>query len=100
MSIIIPKPNKTLYNTPKTFRLIVLLNILGKLIEKVVGERLQFQALFNNTIHSCQLGGLKQQSTTNADTFLTHLICSGWIKNCSTSTLMFDITQFFPSLNY
>ena len=37
---------------------------------------------------------------TNAGTLLIHLICSGWVKNCSTSTLAFDIAQFFPSLNY
>jgi len=58
--IIITKPNKTLYDTPKTFRPIILLNMLGKLIEKVVSERLQFQPLSNNSIYSCQLGGLKQ----------------------------------------
>ena len=41
-SIIISKPNKELYNSPKTFRLIVLLNMISKLIEKVISERLQF----------------------------------------------------------
>ena len=46
--IIIPKP---LYDTPKMFRPIVLLNMLGKLIEKVIGKRLQFQALSKNVIH-------------------------------------------------
>jgi len=30
----------------------------------------------------------------------THFIRSGWIKNNMTSTLAFDITQFFPSLNH
>jgi len=39
-SIIISKLNKTSYNSPKTFRPIVLLNMLGKLIEKDIGERL------------------------------------------------------------
>jgi len=41
-SIIISKPNKELYNSPKTFKLIVLLNMISKLIEKVISERLQF----------------------------------------------------------
>ena len=39
-SIIIPKPNKALYDTPKMFRSIVLLNILGKLIKKAISKRL------------------------------------------------------------
>ena len=49
--IIIPKPNKELYNSPKVFRPIVLLNTSGKLIEKVIGERLQFHLISNNFIH-------------------------------------------------
>ena len=39
-TIIIPKPNKISYDSPKLFRLIVLLNTLEKLIEKVIGDRL------------------------------------------------------------
>ena len=31
---------------------------------------------------------------------LTHIIYSGWVKNLSMSTLAFDISQFFPSLNH
>jgi len=60
LSIIIPKPNKTLYNSPKMFQPIILLNTLRKLIKKVIGKRLQFQAISNNSIHSNQLRGLKQ----------------------------------------
>ena len=40
--VVIPKPNKSSYDSPKSFRPIVILNILGKLIEKVIGDRLQF----------------------------------------------------------
>jgi len=29
-----------------------------------------------------------------------HIIRSGWIKNLSTTTLAFDISQFFPTLNH
>jgi len=40
MTVIIPKLNKKSYDSPKSFRLIVLLNTVGKLLEKVIGERL------------------------------------------------------------
>jgi len=99
-SIIILKPNKELYNSPKAFRLIVLLNTLGKLIEKVIGERLQFHSISNNFIHLSQLGSLKQCSLFNAGVALMHFIYIGWVKNNTTITLMFDIAQFFPSLNH
>ena len=50
-TIIIPKPNKTSYDQPKAFCLIVFLNTLGKLIEKVITERLQFMVTHNEFIH-------------------------------------------------
>ena len=46
------------------------------------------------------MGGLKHRSTTDARVALTHFIKTGWIKNLTTSTLAFDITQFFSSLNH
>jgi len=38
MLIVIPKAKKVLYDSPKSFHSIVLLNILGKLIEKVTSK--------------------------------------------------------------
>ena len=69
--IVIPKPNKSSYDSLKFFRPIILLNTLGKLIEKVIGERLQFQVILNNFIHQSLLGGLKFKSTTDAGITLT-----------------------------
>ena len=91
-TIIIPKPNKPTYDHPKSFWPIVFLNTLGKLIEKVIAERLQFHVAKNNFIHSSQLGGLKFKSTINVGVTLTHIIWLGWIKNKSTSTLAFNIS--------
>ena len=99
-TIIIPKPNKQAYDMPKSFWPIILLNTLGKLFEKMIGECLQFHSISNNFIHQCQLGGLKHRFTTDVGVTLTHFIRTGWVKNLTTSTLAFDITQFFPSLNY
>ena len=100
ITVVIQKPNKSLYDSLKSFRPIVLLNTVGKLIEKVIGERFQFQATLNNFIHLSQLGGLKFKFTMDAEIALTHIIYSDWVKNLLTSTLAFDITQFFPSLNH
>jgi len=36
----------------------------------------------------------------DAEITLTHVIRSGWVKKKTISILAFDITQFFPSLNY
>ena len=98
--IIIPKPNKSSYGHVKMFCPIILLNTLGKLIEKVIAERIQFTVVNNNFIYPSQLDGLKFKSTMDAEVALTHIVRSGWTKDKSTSTLAFDISQFFPSLNH
>jgi len=96
--VIIPKPNKPSYDLPKSFQPIVLLNITGKLFEKMLRERLQFLSISNNFVYPCQLGRLKYKSTTNIGVALTHLIRVGWVKNLNTSILAFDITQFSSHL--
>jgi len=99
-TVVIPKPNKQSYDNLKAFRPIILLNTLGKLIKKVIAKRLQFTVVANDFIHPCQLGSLKFKSTANAGIALTHIVRSGWVKGKSTSTLAFNISQFFPSLNH
>ena len=99
-TVIIPKLNKMSYDNPKAFHSIVLLNTLGKLVKKVIAERLQHIVTSNDFIHPSQLGGLKFKSIADAGIALTHIIRSGWSKGRSTSSLAFDISQFFPSLNH
>jgi len=75
--VVIPKLNKKSYDFPKSFRPIVLLNTMGKLIEKVIRERLQFNMASNNFIHPSQLSSLKFKLTIDADIALTYIIRSG-----------------------
>jgi len=56
--IIILKPSKTSYNSPKMFQPIVLLNMLGKLIKNVISDRLQNQSITLNFVHPNQMEGL------------------------------------------
>ncbi len=43
---------------------------------------------------------MKFKSTTDTGVALTYIIRSDWSKNLPTSTLVFDISQFFPLLNH
>jgi len=99
-TIIISKLKKSSYNSPKSFRPIILLNILGKLIEKIIGDRLQFHMTSNNFIHQSKLSGLKFKSTSDVGMAFTHFICMGLVRNLPTSTFAFSISQFFPSINH
>jgi len=99
-TIVISKPNKKSYDSPKSFKPIVLFNTMGKLIEKVIGERLQFHTVSNNFIYPSQLGSLKLKLTTDAGIALMHAIRTGWIKNLTMSTLIFNIAQSPTSFSH
>jgi len=77
MTVVIPKLNKKSYDSSKSFRPIILLNTIGKLIEKVIRERLQFITAANDFIHPSQLGRLKFKSMTDVGVALTHIIQMG-----------------------
>ena len=49
--VIIPKPNKSVYDSLKVYHPIVLLNTIGKLFEKMIREHLQFHTIANNFVH-------------------------------------------------
>jgi hypothetical protein len=100
LSVIIPKPGKPSYSTPKAFRPIVLLNTLGKLVEKMLARRLQFDGVAHGAFEPMQFGGVAQWSTEDAGVYLTHLVHAGWALGRQTSVVAFDIAQFFPSLNH
>ena len=68
------KLGKLTYDTLKVFRPIILLNMLGKLIEKIIAKQLQFDAIKYNILHSNQLRGVIQQSTENTSVFLIYLV--------------------------
>ena len=68
------KPNKPDYSGSKAYRPIVLLNFLGKLLEKVIAKRMQFDSQKFGLKHTCQLGGAMQHGTHDAGFQLVHNI--------------------------
>jgi len=89
--VVIPKPNKDLYNMSKSFRSIVFLNTIGKLIEKVISNHLQFHMISNGFLDPNQLGDIRQCSTTDAGIYFTYLIHVRWLKQCYISIIAFNI---------
>ncbi|PPQ93215.1 hypothetical protein CVT25_015211, partial [Psilocybe cyanescens] len=100
MSVIIPKPNKPSYSAPKAFRPIVLLNTVGKLIEKMLSNCIQFDGVASDVFHPNQIRGICQRSTKDASLILTHMMHVGWAKGLNISVIAFDVAQFFLSLNH
>lgn len=99
-SVIIPKPGKPDYSIPKAYRPIALLLVMGKLCEKMIAQRIQFDSIKHNIFHPTQFGGIQQRSTVDAGTYLVHTVRTNWKKNRDTLVLCFDIVQFFPLVNH
>ncbi|KAF8684340.1 hypothetical protein AX14_004144 [Amanita brunnescens Koide BX004] len=100
VSVIIPKPKKTDYTLPKSYRPIALLNTLGKLLTKIIANRLQFDAAAHSLLHQGQCGGVQKHTTIDAGLALLDFINNNRERGWHVSACAIDIAQFFPSLNH
>ena len=100
VSVIIPKPKKADYSVPKPYRPIALLNTLGKLLTKVIANRLQFDAAAHRLLHEGQCGGVQKHATIDAGLALLDFINTNRERGWHVSACATDIAQFFPSLNH
>ena len=99
-SVIIPKPNKPDYSIPKAYRPIALLNTLGKLLTKILANRLQHDAAEFGLLHRDQFGGIQKHSTIDAGLVLADFISEHRERGWHTSVCAVDVAQFFPSLSH
>ena len=70
--IVLDKPGKASYDTPASFRVIVLLETLSKILERVVASRLSLMARHIGLLHPHQTGSLPGLTTFDATSTLTH----------------------------
>ena len=99
-SVIIPKPNKPDYTVLKVYRPIALLNTLGKLLTKILANRLQHDATEYGLLHRDQFGGIQKHSTIDAGLVLMDFISEHQERGWQTSVCAIDVAQFFPSLSH
>ncbi len=101
--IILPKPHKPDYSSPKAYRIITLLNCLGKILEKIIATRLSYLAHTTELLSHTQVGGRKQRSAIDAALLLLHHVqqqASGKRKKrVITSTLFLDIKGAFDHVS-
>jgi ribonuclease HI len=101
IGIIIPKLNKPDYSIPKAYRVIALLNCLGKVLERLFATRLSYLANTAGLLPQSQLGGRKQRSAVDTAMLLTHYIQQQQRtrKGAITSTLFLDIKGAFDNVS-
>jgi hypothetical protein len=64
--VILLKANKKDYSLPKVYRVISLLNCLGKAFEKTLAIRLSYLAETGGLLQETQIGGRKQKLALDA----------------------------------
>ena len=99
IGVIIKKSNKDNYSDPKSYRIISLLNCLGKIAEKIIAQRLLFLAETTNLLYFDQIGGRKQKSAIDAAISLVSDIEINKHRKKSTSTLFLDVKGAFDHVN-
>ena len=97
--IIIPKPGKPDYSLPKAYRLISLLECVGKLLEKIVASRILHNNLAYGLIPSTQFGSHDYSCAVDGVISLTHNIELTLHSRNMGALILFDIQGFFDNLN-
>jgi hypothetical protein len=91
IEIALLKPGKTDYSEPRAYCLIQLLECIGKVLEKIIADRLTY-FLNKHTLNLfSQFGARKGSSTTDAALTFTHDIQTAHNKGLVTSALAIDI---------
>ena len=102
---ILPKPGKDKDSSdPGSYRIIALLNNLGKILEKLYATRLSYLANTTDLLHNSQLGGRKQRSAIDAALLLTQFIEEQRLSrksanNTITTTIFLDIKGGFDRIS-
>jgi hypothetical protein len=92
---ILKKPSKPDYSIPKAYRVISLLNCLGKVSERILAQRLSYLAETTTLLHPSQIGGRLHKSAVDTALLLTTEIELNKKLNRKTSTLLLDVKGAF-----
>ena len=97
--IVLDKPEKSSYNSPSSFRVIVLLQTFSKILERIMNSRLSSVACATGLLNQHQCGSLAGRSASDAVTTLTHEVKTLQMAGRKVSTLFLDIQGGFDTVN-
>jgi len=97
--IVLDKPGKASYDTPASFRVIVLLETLSKILERVIASRLSLLARHVGLLHPHQTGSLPGLSTFDATSTLAHEVRLLQRLDSKVSSLFLDIKGGFDNVD-
>jgi len=97
--VVLDKPGKAAYDSPASFRIIVLLKTISKILERVMTVRLSAIARSKGLLHQNQGGSLPGLSSSDACLTLTHEVKTLQRPRLKVSTLFLDIKAGFNNVN-
>lgn len=98
IGVVLKKPNRNA-TIPKGYRIISLLNCMGKIAEKIIATRLSYLAATDNLLYKDQLGGRKQYSAIDAVMSLVHDIQLKKHEKLKTSIVFIDVKGAFDHVS-
>ena len=98
LGIVLDKPGKPSYNSHSSFRVILLLRTLSKILDTVVASPLSAQATICSLINPLQCGSLPGRSTADAALILQHNVESFHRLRYKVSTLFLDVKGGFDNV--
>ena len=100
MTVILQKPGKPDYSIPKAYRPIQLLEVFGKVMERIQARRISYYLLKNNLTSPHQSGGVRGRSAEDIFLAILHDIESSLNRQMTSSMLTFDISGFFNNMSH
>lgn len=96
--VALPKPGKRDRSSPRSYRLIALLSVLGKGLERLMAKRMAWLAITHKILHPQQFGALPCRSATDLATCLIHDVEDAWARGYRASMLSLDIKGAFDAV--
>ena len=96
--VAIPKPGKRDRSSPRAYRLIALLSVLGKGLERLIAHRMAWIAIKYKVLHPQQFGALPLRSATDLAAALIHDVEEAWSRGLKASMLTLDVQGAFDAV--
>ena len=99
-TVVLRKPGKPDYTTPKAYRPIALENTLGKVMESVIAELLSYISEDHQLLPPQHFGGRPGRTTEDAMMILSERIHAAWKKREIFSVVFMDVAGAFNNVHH
>lgn len=99
-TVLLPKPGKSDYTSPSSYRTIALLNTLSKTYEKLLTQILSQQVETNKILHRGHYGGRPNRLRQEATVHPVSWIKDQWAKGKVVGALFAEVKSAFPLVHH